>query len=82
LIVVQTNGIGNPPIWSKMAEAMRLKDSSRALGKLSEQASFTFGRFRSTKGVPQRSRPIVGECGYVIASQLKAIPFIEEFYRN
>jgi AraC-like DNA-binding protein len=82
LIVAQPNCIEVPPIWNKMAEAMRLKDSSRALGKLSEHASFTFGRFKSTKGVPEISRPIVGERGYVIAMQLKAIPFIEQFFRN
>jgi len=82
LIIVQASGIEVPPIWNKMAEAMRLQDSSRALGKVSEQASFTFGRFRSAKGVPQISLPIMGECGYIIALQLKAIPFIEQFFRN
>jgi AraC-like DNA-binding protein len=68
-----------PSIWNKLAETMYLKDSPTAEVKLSELASFSFGRFQRTDGLPEVARPIVGERGYIIALQLKAIPFIEQF---
>ncbi len=40
---------------------------------------FSFGRFQSTEGLPEIARPIAGERGYIVALQLKAIPFIEQF---
>jgi AraC family transcriptional regulator len=61
---------------------MYLKDSPRAEVRLSELASFSFGRFQSSKGLPEVARPVVGERGYIIVLQLKAIPFIEQFLGN
>jgi AraC-like DNA-binding protein len=61
---------------------MYLKDSPTAEVKLSELASFSFGKFQSSEGLPEVARPVVGERGYIVAVQLKAIPFIEEFFGN
>jgi AraC-like DNA-binding protein len=63
-----------------MAEAMYLKDSPTAEVQLSEDAAFSFGRFQSSAAIPDITRPVVGERGYLVALQLKAIPFIEEFF--
>ncbi len=49
---------------------------------MSERASFRFGRFRSSEGLPDVARPVVGERGYIVALQLKSIPFIEQFFGN
>jgi AraC family transcriptional regulator len=68
-----------PTLWNRLAEAMYLKDSPRAKVRLSEPASFTFGRFQSSEGLPEVARPLVGERGYIIVVQLKRIPFIEQF---
>jgi AraC family transcriptional regulator len=69
-----------PTVWNRLAEAMYLKDSPSAEVTLSERASFSFGRFRSSEGLPEIARPMVGERGYLVALQLKAIPFIEQFF--
>jgi AraC family transcriptional regulator len=68
-----------PTVWNQLAEAMYLKDSPTAEVRLSELASFSFGRFQSSKGLPEVARPVVGERGYIMVLQLKAIPFIEQF---
>lgn len=49
---------------------------------MSERASFRFGRLRNSEGLPEVARPVVGERGYIVALQLKAIPYIEQFLRN
>ncbi len=74
--------IGVPTVWNQLAENMYLKDSSTAKVKLSEPAMFRFGRFQSSKGLPEIARPVVGERGHIVALQLKAIPFIEQFFGN
>jgi AraC family transcriptional regulator len=68
-----------PTVWNQLAETMYLKDSPTAEVRLSELASFSFGRFQSSKGLPEVARPVVGERGYIIVLQLKAIAFIEQF---
>ena len=73
---------GVPTVWDQLAETMYLKDSPTAEVRLSELASFSFGRFKSSKGLPEIARPIAGERGYIVALQLKAIPFIEQFFGN
>jgi AraC family transcriptional regulator len=71
-----------PALWDQLAENMYLKDSPTAQVRLSELASFSFGRFQSSEGLPEIARPVVGERGYLVALQLKAIPFIEQFFGN
>jgi AraC family transcriptional regulator len=71
-----------PTVWDQLAETMYLKSSPTAEVRLSELASFSFGRFQSSEGLPEVARPIRGERGYIVALQLKAIPFIEQFLRN
>ena len=71
-----------PTVWNQLAENMYLKDSPTAEVWMSERASFRFGRFRSSEGLPDVARPVVGERGYIVALQLKAIPFIEQFLGN
>jgi AraC family transcriptional regulator len=68
-----------PTVWNQLAEAMYLKDSPTAEVWLSERASFRFGRLRSSKGLPEVACPVVGERGYIVVLQLKAIPFVEQF---
>ena len=71
-----------PTVWNQLAETMHLKDSPTAEVWMSERASFRFGRFRSSEGLPDIARPVVGERGYIVALQLRAIPFIEQFFGN
>ncbi len=71
-----------PTVWNQLAEAMYLKDSPTAEVRLSERASFSFGRIQSSEGLPEIARPVVGERGYIVVLQLKAIPFIEQFLRQ
>jgi AraC family transcriptional regulator len=71
-----------PTVWDQLAENMYLKDSPTAQVKLSELASFSFGRFQSSEGLPEIARPVVGERGYIVVLQLKAIPFVEQFLGN
>ena len=65
-----------PTVWNQLAETMHLKDSPTAEVWMSERASFRFGRLRSSEGLPEVARPVVGERGYIVALQLKAIPYI------
>jgi len=69
-----------PTVWNQLAEAMFLKDSLTAQVKLSEHASFSFGRVMSSEGLPEIARPIAGEKGFIVPLQLRAIPFIEQFF--
>jgi hypothetical protein len=71
-----------PTVWNQLAETMYLKDSPTAEVKLSEVTSFSFDRVQSSQGLLEVARPIVGERGYIVALQLKAIPFIEQFLGN
>ncbi len=71
-----------PTLWNQLAEAMYLKGSPSAEVNISERASFSFGRFRSSEGLPEIARPVVGERGYLVALQLKDIPFMEQFLGN
>ena len=73
---------GVPTVWNQLAQNMYLQDSSVAEVRLSERAMFRFGRFQSREGLPEIARPVVGECGHIVALQLKAIPFIEQFFGN
>ncbi|MBB6145140.1 AraC-like DNA-binding protein [Silvibacterium bohemicum] len=68
-----------PAVWNQIAENMYLNNSPTAEIQLSEVSAFSFGRLRVTKGLPDITRPVVGESGYIIALQLKAIPFVELF---
>jgi AraC family transcriptional regulator len=68
-----------PTVWNQLAETMYLKDSSTADVWLSERASFRFGRLQSSEGLLEVARPIVGERGYIVVLQFKAIPFLEQF---
>jgi AraC family transcriptional regulator len=74
--------IGVPTFWNRLAEAMYLKDSPTAEVRLSEPASFSLGRFRNSEPLPEVARPLLGEHGYLVVLQLKAIPFIEQFLRR
>jgi AraC-like DNA-binding protein len=68
-----------PTVWNNLAETMYLKDSPTAGIVLSELGSFSFARIHGTEGLPEIARPIAGERGYIVALQLKAIPFLEQF---
>jgi AraC family transcriptional regulator len=68
-----------PTVWNRLAEAMYLTRSPTAEVRLSELASFSFGRFQSSEGLPEVARPLVGERGNIIVLQLKPIPFVEQF---
>jgi AraC family transcriptional regulator len=69
-----------PTVWNQLAEAMYLKDSLTAQVTLSEHPSSPFARVQSGEGLPEIARPIVREGNFIVALQLKAIPFIEQFF--
>lgn len=56
-----------PTLWNRLAETMHLKDSSTGEVTLSEHASFSFGRVKSSKGLPEIARPIAGERDYLVS---------------
>ena len=71
-----------PTVWDQLAENLYLKDSPTAQVRLSELASFSFGRFQSSEGLPEIARPIVGERATLLLCNSKAIPYIEQFLGN
>ena len=74
--------IAVPAIWNQLAENFYLKDSPTAEVRLSELTSFSFGRVKSSEGLPELAPRLFGERGYLIALQLRAIPFLEQFLGN
>ena len=71
-----------PTVWNQLAENMYLKDSPTAEVRLSKHAFCSFARFKSHDGLPDIALPVVGERGFIVALQLRAIPFIEQFFGN
>ena len=71
-----------PAVWNQFAENMHLKDSPTGEVKVSALGSFSFGRVKSSEGLPEISRSGGGRPGYLIALQLRAIPFVEQFLDN
>ena len=69
-----------PTVWNQLAETMYLKDSLTGKVTVSEHASSTFARVQSSTGLQDIARPIVREEGFIVALQLKAIPFMEQFF--
>jgi AraC family transcriptional regulator len=69
-------------VWNQFAENMHLKDSPTGEVKVSTRASFSFGRVKSSEGLPEISRSGGGRPGYLVALQLRAIPFLEQFLDN
>lgn len=69
-----------PTVWNQLADTLYLRDSPTADFRLSGRAPFSFGRIRSTVGLPEMTQPVVGERGHIVVLQLKPIPFIEQFY--
>ena len=69
-----------PAFWNRFAENMYLKDLPTAEVRLSERSMFRFGRFKSNEGLPEISRGSGGPSDYLVALQLKAIPYIEQFF--
>lgn len=69
-----------PTVWSQLAEVLYLRDLPTVEVRLSERSSFSFGRIQSTEGLPEITRPVVGERGHIVVLQLKPIPFIEQFF--
>jgi AraC family transcriptional regulator len=68
-----------PTIWDTLAETMYLKDSPTATVTLSKVTPFSFLRVQSSEGLPEVARPITGERGHLVALQVKAIPFMEQY---
>ena len=71
-----------PTVWGQLSETLYLRDSPAAEVRLSERASFLFGRLRNGEGLPEITRPVVGEDGYLVVVQLKALTFIEQYLGN
>jgi AraC family transcriptional regulator len=69
-----------PTVWTQLADTLYLRDSPTADFRLSERAAFSFGRIRSTVGLPEITQPVIGERGHIVVLQLKPIPFIEQFF--
>lgn len=69
-----------PSVWTQLADTLYLRDSPTANFSLSERAAFSFGRIRSTVGLPEITQSVIGERGHIVVLQLKPIPFIEQFF--
>jgi AraC family transcriptional regulator len=69
-----------PAFWNRFVENMYLKDLPTAEVRLSERSMFRFGRFKSNEGLPEITRGSGGPSDYLVALQLKAIPYIEQFF--
>jgi AraC family transcriptional regulator len=69
-------------IWNQLAEAIYLKNSPTAEVKLSEDVSFSFGRFQRSDGLPEIARPVAGEEGFIAALQLKDNTFYRAILRQ
>ena len=69
-----------PDFWNRFVENLYLKNLSTAEITLSERSKFRFGRFQSNEGLPEITRGSGGPSDYLVALQLKAIPFIEQFF--
>jgi AraC family transcriptional regulator len=68
-----------PVVWNQIAEGMYLNHLASAKVELSQLSSFSFGRIQINEGLPDIARPTVNEHGYMVALQLKAVPFVEHF---
>jgi AraC-like DNA-binding protein len=69
-----------PAFWNRFVENLYLKDLSTAEVRLSERSRFRFGRFQSNEGLPEITRGSGGPSDYLVALQLRAIPFIEQYF--
>jgi AraC-like DNA-binding protein len=69
-----------PTVWTQLADTLYLRDSPTADFRLSERAAFSFGRIRSTVGLPDITQSVIGERGHIVVLQLKPIPYIEQFF--
>lgn len=64
--------------WDLFSKNMHLKNVPSAELSLS-QHSPVFGRVRADEGLPQITRGSGGPSGYMVAIQLREIPFVEQF---
>lgn len=67
-----------PNFWNLLSESMHLTDVPPAELGLSPLSPL-FGRVQSDEGLPEITRGSGGSSGYIVALQLRAIPFIEQF---
>jgi len=66
-----------PSFWNLFSEGMHLIDVPSAKLSLSP-LSPVFGRVQADEGLPEVTRGSGGPSGYMVALQLRAIPFIEQ----
>lgn len=71
-----------PTVWGQLSETLYLQDSPAAEVRLSEPASFSFGRLQNREGLPEITRPVVGERGYLVVVQLEPVAYIEQYLGN
>jgi AraC family transcriptional regulator len=71
---------GVPTLWNRLADNMYFDALPTAEVKISDVEQFSFARLKSGEGLPEIARPLTGESGYIVALQLEAIPYIEQFF--
>ena len=69
-----------PTIWDRLADNMYFNALPTAEVRISDAEPFSFAQLRSGEGLPEIARPLTGEGGYIVALQLSAIPYIEQFF--
>jgi AraC-like DNA-binding protein len=69
-----------PNLWNQLADNMYFNALPTAEVTISDVAPFSFARLKSGEGLPEIARPLTGESGYIVALQLAAIPYIEQFF--
>jgi AraC-like DNA-binding protein len=72
----------SPTVWNQLADNMYFNALPTAEVRISDVEPFSFAQLRSGAGLPEIARPLTGESGYIVALQLAAIPYIEQFFGN
>lgn len=67
-------------MWNQLADNMYFHALPTAEVKISDVAPFSFAQLKSGEGLPEIARPLTGESGHIVALQLEAIPYIEQFF--
>ena len=70
---------GMPTVWNQLADNMYFNAMPTAQVRISDVRPFSFAQLKSGEGLPEIARPLTGESGYIVALQLAAIPYIEQF---
>jgi AraC family transcriptional regulator len=72
----------NPSFWDQFAKNMYLKEMHTARLNVSELSPSSFARIRSGEGLPEITSGSSAARNYMVALQLREIPYVEQFLGN